>query len=115
MSASVLRVQRLRVAYDHPLGAVCAVDDVSFSLRSRERFGLAGESGSGKSTMALAILRLIKPPGHIEAGAVWFEDTALLGLTDEAMRGLRLAGIAMVPQGSMNALNPVLRIREQIC
>ena len=114
MSASVLRVERLRVAYDHPLGAVCAVDDVSFSLRPRERFGLAGESGSGKSTMALAILRLIKPPGHIEAGAVWFEDTALFSLTDEAIRRLRLAGIAMVPQGSMNALNPVLRIREQI-
>ncbi len=65
----------LRVAYDHPLGAVHAVDDVSFSLRPRERFGLAGESGSGKSTMALAILRMIKPPGRIEGGEVWLEDT----------------------------------------
>jgi peptide/nickel transport system ATP-binding protein len=114
MTDSVLRVERLRVAYDHPLGAVRAVDEVSFSLRPRERFGLAGESGSGKSTMALAILRMIKPPGRIEGGTVWLEDTALSGLTDDAMRRLRLAGIAMVPQGSMNSLNPVVRIREQI-
>src|SRR5580658_7036983 len=114
MNASILRVERLRVSYDHPLGPVQAVDEVSFSLLPRERFGLAGESGSGKSTMALAILRMIKPPGRIEGGAVWLEDIALSGLTDDAMRRLRLAGIAMVPQGSMNSLNPVARIREQI-
>ena len=64
--------------------------------------------------MALAILRMIKPPGRIEGGAVWLKDIALSGLTDDAMRRLRLAGIAMVPQGSMNSLNPVTRIREQI-
>jgi peptide/nickel transport system ATP-binding protein len=114
MSESILRVERLSVSYDHQLGPVKAVDDVSFSLRPRERFGLAGESGSGKSTMALAMLRMIKPPGHIEGGTVWLGDTALFGLNDDAMRRLRLAGIAMVPQGSMNSLNPVIRIREQI-
>jgi peptide/nickel transport system ATP-binding protein len=114
MNEAVLRVERLRVAYDHPLGAVRAVDDVSFSLRPRERFGLAGESGSGKSTMALAILRLIRPPGHIDGGEVWLDDTKLSSLSGDAMRALRLAGIALVPQGSMNALNPVLRIRAQI-
>ena len=110
----ILRVDRLRVAYDHPLGAVRAVDEVSFTLRPGERLGLAGESGSGKSTMALAILRMIKPPGRIEGGEVWLGDTALSGLSSGAMRALRLAGIAMVPQGSMNSLNPVLRIRDQI-
>src|SRR5689334_5245406 len=114
MIPPVLRVEELRVAYDHPLGTVRAVDDVSFSLRSHERFGLAGESGSGKSTMALAILRMIRPPGHIDGGEVWLQDTSLLSLSDDAMRRLRLAGIALVPQGSMNALNPVLRIRAQI-
>ena len=114
MSGSVLRVDRLRVAYDHPLGPVRAVDELSFSLRPRERFGLAGESGSGKSTMALAILRMIKPPGRIEGGAVWLDDIALSGLADDEMRRLRLAAIAMVPQGSMNSLNPVARIRRQI-
>jgi peptide/nickel transport system ATP-binding protein len=110
----VLRIEGLRVAYDHPRGVVRAVDDVSFSLLPRERFGLAGESGSGKSTMALAILRMIKPPGRIEGGEVWLDDISVAQLTPEAMRRLRLAGIAMVPQGSMNSLNPVVRIRDQI-
>ena len=64
--------------------------------------------------MALAILRMIKPPGRIEGGEVWLEDVPLSKLTGEAMRRLRLAGIAMVPQGSMNSLNPVVRIRDQI-
>ncbi len=113
-NAQVLRVDKLDVAYDHPRGAVHAVDQVSFSLRPGERFGLAGESGSGKSTMALAILRMIKPPGRIRSGEVWLEDTLLSRLSDEAIRRLRLAGIAMVPQGSMNSLNPVVRIRQQI-
>jgi len=114
MNDAVLRIEGLRVSYDHPLGVVRAVDDVSFGLRPRERFGLAGESGSGKSTMALAILRLIRPPGRIDGGEVWLDDTKLSSLPDDAMRRLRLAGIALVPQGSMNALNPVLRIRTQI-
>jgi peptide/nickel transport system ATP-binding protein len=110
----VLRVEGLRVAFDHPLGKVQAVDDVSFALMPGERFGLAGESGSGKSTLALSILRLIKPPGRIEAGAVWLAGQRLAELDEEGIRALRLAGIALVPQGSMNSLNPVLRIGEQI-
>src|SRR6266853_6025396 len=114
MTASVLRVEGLRVGFDHPLGRVQAVDDVSFALVPGERFGLAGESGSGKSTLALSILRLIKPPGHVEAGAVWLADQNLAALDQEGIRALRLAGIALVPQGSMNSLNPVLRIGEQI-
>jgi peptide/nickel transport system ATP-binding protein len=114
MTTSVLTVEGLRVRYDHPLGVVRAVDDVSFALQPNERFGLAGESGSGKSTMALAILRLIKPPGRIDGGEIRLGDVGLSTLSDEAMRRLRLAGIALVPQGSMNALNPVLSIRAQI-
>jgi len=114
MNRPVLRVEGLYVAYDHPLGAVKAVDDISFALQPRERLGLAGESGSGKSTLSLAILRMIKPPGRIEGGRVWLEDTELAGLNDEGMRRLRLAGIALVPQGSMNSLNPVMRIGQQL-
>jgi len=112
--SALLRVESLRVAYDHPLGAVKAVDDVSFSLLPGERFGLAGESGSGKSTMSLAILRMIKPPGRIDGGEVWLEDRSISRLSADDQRRLRLAGIAMVPQGSMNSLNPVARIRDQI-
>jgi peptide/nickel transport system ATP-binding protein len=110
----ILRVRNLRVAYDHPGAAVHAVDDVSFSLHAGERLGLAGESGSGKSTMALSILRMIKPPGHIQGGSVQLDGTELSTLDQEGIRRLRLAGIALVPQGSMNSLNPVMRIRAQI-
>jgi peptide/nickel transport system ATP-binding protein len=114
VTASILRVEGLRVGFDHPLGWVQAVDDVSFALMPGERFGLAGESGSGKSTLALAILRMIKPPGRIEAGEVWLAGTRLADLDEDGIRALRLAGIALVPQGSMNSLNPVLRIGHQI-
>ncbi|HSB77635.1 MAG TPA: ABC transporter ATP-binding protein [Candidatus Methylomirabilis sp.] len=114
MTADALRVQGLVVHYHTPLGAVKAADGISFSLKAGERLGLAGESGSGKSTLALAILRLIKPPGQIEAGEVWLDGHNLMTLSEEEMRQIRLARIAMVPQGSMNSLNPVLRIKEQI-
>jgi len=114
VSEPILRVEGLRVAFDHPLGKVQAVDDVGFALSPGERFGLAGESGSGKSTLALAILRMIKPPGRIAAGEVWFAGQRLADLDDEGVREVRLAGIALVPQGSMNSLNPVLRIGRQI-
>jgi peptide/nickel transport system ATP-binding protein len=110
----VLEVEGLRVTYDHPLGPVRAVDDVSFTLLPSERFGLAGESGSGKSTLALSILRMIKPPGHIVGGEVRFLGAPVAVLDEEEIRALRLAGIALVPQGSMNSLNPVLRISRQI-
>ena len=114
MTADVLRVQGLTVHYHILLGAVRAADNISFSLRGGERLGFAGESGSGKSTTALAILRLIKSPGRIEAGEVWLDDCNLLALSEEAMRQARLARIAMIPQGSMNSLNPVMRIKRQI-
>jgi oligopeptide/dipeptide ABC transporter ATP-binding protein len=114
VSEPVLRVEGLRVAFDHPLGKVQAVDDVGFALAPGERFGLAGESGSGKSTLALAIMRMIKPPGRIEAGEVWLAGTRIADLDEEGLRALRLAGIALVPQGSMNSLNPVLSIGPQI-
>jgi len=114
VTAPVLRVEGLSVAFDHPLGNVQAVNNVSLALAPGERFGLAGESGSGKSTLALSILRLIKPPGHIESGEVWFDSARIADLDENGMRKLRLAGIALVPQGSMNSLNPVLRIGQQI-
>lgn len=114
MSGAALEIQGLRVSFDHPLGLVRAVDDVSFTLRPNERFGLVGESGSGKSTMALAIMRMIRPPGHIDGGHVILGNINLSTLAGDAMRRTRLAGIALVPQGSMNALNPVMRVGAQV-
>jgi oligopeptide/dipeptide ABC transporter ATP-binding protein len=114
MRADILRVRDLSVFYDTPFGAVKAVNHISFTLKAEERLGLAGESGSGKSTMALSILRLLKPPGRIAAGEVWLDEVNLMTLSEEEMRQLRLARIALIPQGSMNSLNPVVRIKEQI-
>src|SRR5919202_1312257 len=111
---AILEVRDLRVYYHTPLGPVKAVDGVDFTLRPGERFGLVGESGSGKSTTAWAIMRMIKPPGVIEGGTIRLGDTALRPLSKRAMREVRLAQIAMVPQGAMNSLNPVMRIGDQI-
>lgn len=108
-----LQVKNLRVYYHSARGVVKAVDDVSFEIEAGERFGLIGESGSGKSTIALAIMRLIRPPGVIEGGEVRLDGENLLGLDGEEMRQRRLASVAMITQGAMNSLNPVIRIRQQ--
>lgn len=110
----LLAVKDLRVYYHTPRGPVKAVDGVSFDLRAGERFGLIGESGSGKSTIALALMRLIKPPGRIESGEVWLNGSDVMRLSEEQMRQVRLARIALISQGAMNSLNPVMRIKRQI-
>lgn len=114
MSEPVLTVKDLRVSYRTPKGEVRAVDGISFSLVASERFGLVGESGSGKSTTAFALLRLIKPPGQIDGGEVHLAGRDLLALSNEEMRRVRLAELAMIPQGAMNSLNPVATIKNQI-
>jgi peptide/nickel transport system ATP-binding protein len=114
LPAEVLNVQDLRVSYFTDRGAVKAVDGVSFGVMPNERLGLVGESGSGKSTIALALMRLIRPPGVIEGGQVQLDGVNLLELNDDQMRRLRLATLALVAQGAMNSLNPVVRVREQI-
>ncbi len=110
----LLRVEDLRVEYLTADGPVRIVDDVSFRVRRGEIFGLAGESGSGKSTIALAILRLLRAPAVITGGHVWFEGRDLLVLGDVEMRRLRGRKISLVTQGAMNALNPVITIGEQL-
>jgi len=111
---SVLEIEDLNVHFSTSRGTVKAVDGVSFALDPGERLGLIGESGSGKSTIALATMRLIKPPGHIVSGGILLDGVDLLELSEEGMRRQRLAKIALVTQGAMNSLNPVLRIRPQI-
>jgi peptide/nickel transport system ATP-binding protein len=110
----VLEVEDLRVYYHTPRGAVRAVDGVTFTVKAGERLGLVGESGSGKTTIALALMQLIRAPGRIEGGHVFVDGLDLIGLSDEQMRQRRLAVIAMVAQGAMNSLNPVIRVRDQI-
>ncbi len=130
----VLSVRDLHVCYHTAQGPFPVVDGVDLDVMPDEIFGIAGESGCGKSTVVEGILRLVRTPGRIEAGSVRFlsrrGDAArapddggaplapnavdLLALDGEAMRRMRWRSLAYVPQGSMNALNPVLRVREQM-
>lgn len=110
----ILEVKELRVNYHTPRGPVRAVNGVSFFLRRGERLGLVGESGSGKSTTALGLMRLLQEPAVIEGGEIWLDGKELLGLTEEEMRRTRFADIALIPQGAMNSLNPMMLVGEQL-
>lgn len=109
-----LQVENLRVYYWTGRGPVKAVDDVSFTIQRNERFGFIGESGCGKTTTIMAILRLIKRPGKIESGRVLLNGRDLIPLDKEEMRETRWSRISLVPQGAMNSLNPIMRVRDQI-
>ncbi len=95
-------------------GVIPAVNDVSFAIRKGEIFGLVGESGSGKTVTAHSIMGLVQPPGRVVSGKIVFEGTDLLTLSREQMEDVRGRRIGMVFQEPMTALNPVLRIGEQI-
>ena len=113
-SNSILNVQRLTTDFATDEGRVRAVDDVSFELRPGEVTGLVGESGCGKSVTALSIMGLIRPPGRIVSGAVWFEGKDMLQLPEHEMRGIRGNEVAMVFQEPMTSLNPTMRVGEQV-
>ena len=107
----LLDVQHLSVSFGGPTPAV---DDVSFSIARGETLGLVGESGSGKSVTAFSILRLLQWPGRITAGRVVFDGRDLLALAEDEMREVRGAGISLIFQEPMTALNPVMRVGDQI-
>jgi len=109
-----LHIDNLHVRFPTSRGDVHAVDGVSLTLDPGERLGLIGESGSGKSTIALAVMRLIKPPGQIAKGSIELDGVDLLRLSEAEMRRYRLAKVALIIQGAMNSLNPVIRIRAQM-
>jgi len=112
--AAVLQVCDLRVYYDTPLGAVRAVDGVSFEVYQGEVLGLVGESGCGKTTAAMAVLRLVQPPGRIVGGQVFLNGVELTRLSEGELRRIRWRELALIPQGAMNSLNPVMKVRDQI-
>ncbi|MBW9119601.1 ABC transporter ATP-binding protein [Microbacterium trichothecenolyticum] len=114
MTAPLLEVDDLSVEYVTEARTVRAVDRVSFSIAEREVFGLAGESGCGKSTIANAILRLLRDPALISGGSIRFSGTDVLALTAEELREFRWRQVAMVFQSAMNSLNPVMTIGDQI-
>src|SRR5687767_1398500 len=107
----LLDVQDLTVAFG---GSANAVDGVSFQIAPGETLGLVGESGSGKSVTAFSILRLLQPPGRVTGGRVMFEGRDLLLLPEREMRQVRGARISLIFQEPMTALNPVMRVGDQI-
>ncbi len=110
----LLTVRNLSVEYRTRRGIIKAVNDVSFEIYPNEVFGLAGESGCGKSTIALAVTRIHKPPAYITGGEIRFKGIDILAMSDEELRAFRWEHLSIVFQSAMNALNPVLTIGTQI-
>ena len=110
----LLRVTDLSVTFASDAGPARAVDGVSFDLARGETLGLVGESGCGKTTTVLALMRLLPPGGRVTGGAVRFDGGDVLGLDGGALRALRWQRMAIVFQGAMNALNPVRTVSSQI-
>jgi peptide/nickel transport system ATP-binding protein len=114
MKQPLLEVENLSVEYMTPEGSVHAVDNISFSIGKGEVFGLAGESGSGKSTAAMAIMRLLQSPAIITGGSAKFEGKDIFTMSEDELRAFRWRKIAVVFQSAMNALNPVMTVGAQI-
>ena len=110
----VLQVQGLTTHYRTMRGWVRAAENVSFDVAEGEALGIAGESGCGKSTVALSLLKILPQGGVIRKGKILFEGRDLVPLSEEEMRKIRWKGISIVFQGAMNALNPVIKVGEQI-
>ena len=111
---ALLQLRHLEAGYLTEKGTVRAVKDVNLEVQRGEFLGIAGESGCGKSTLAFAVAQLLRPPGQVLSGEVWLNGQELVRLPPEALRQTRWKDFSMVFQSSMNALNPVMRVGDQI-
>src|SRR4030042_1910991 len=112
---AILEVEGLRTYFKTMRGYVKAVDGVSFEIQKGEAMGLAGESGCGKTTTALSVLKILPSNGKIVEGRIVFSNKDLTKYTEDEMREkIRWKGISLVFQGAMNAMNPVQRVGDQI-
>jgi peptide/nickel transport system ATP-binding protein len=112
---AIFEVRDLRTHFETERGVVRAVDGVDITVGSGQTLGVVGESGCGKTVLALSILRLVpSPPGRIVGGSVMLDGRDLLALSEEEMRRVRGKEISMIFQEPMTSLNPVLRVGEQI-
>lgn len=110
----VLQLQGLTTHYTTLRGWVRAAEDVSFEVDKGQALGLVGESGCGKTTVALSILKILPSGGRIRKGRILFNEVDLVPLSNGEMRKIRWKGISIVFQGAMNALNPVFKVGDQI-
>jgi oligopeptide/dipeptide ABC transporter ATP-binding protein len=113
-TASLLEISYLSIAFPGEQGPAFAINQLSLTMQSGEILGLVGESGCGKSMTSLAVLGLIPSPGHIAYGSIHFRGQKLNDLSNDEMRKLRGAQIALIPQDPLTALNPVHTIGDQI-
>lgn len=112
--SQILDVQDLKVYFRTILGDAKSLDGVSLRVYEGEILGIAGESGCGKSTLVEGILKLVRPPGYIHSGKVIYKGKNLVELEEEEFRKMRWTDISYIPQGSMNSLNPVIKVEEQM-
>jgi len=110
----ILKINNLRVYYNTLRGKVRAVDNISLSLEKGEILGLAGESGCGKTTTALTIMKVLPPEAIIESGEILFNNVDLVKLSEKEIKKIRWRKISMIFQNAMNALNPVRNVGSQI-
>ncbi|MGF3572886.1 MAG: ABC transporter ATP-binding protein [Candidatus Bathyarchaeia archaeon] len=112
---ALLDIKNLTTYYETKTGTVKAVENVSFPLEKKQAIGLAGESGCGKTTIALSLLKILPREGKIINGQIIFEGKDIIKLDESEMRkNIRWKGIALIFQGAMNALNPVYKVKDQI-
>ena len=114
MSKPLISVKNLSIDYITDSAPVQAVRDVSFEIFQGEIFGLVGESGSGKSTVVQAMMRILPPPALISRGKVIIKNKDIMKASNSDIVEFRWKKISIVMQSALNALNPVLSVREQI-
>ena len=114
MADQLLKIRGLNVSFDTFDGEARVLRDINLDLGREESLGLVGESGCGKSVLALSIMRLIPVPGRIVSGEIWFRDQDLPRLSDREIEKLRGSSLAMILQSPMTSLNPVFKIKTQM-
>jgi len=114
MSENILEVTDLNMHYETISGNVAAVKEISFHVKKGESFGLVGESGCGKTSVAMSLVQLQADNAKISSGSIKLDGQELVGMSESELRSIRWDGISIVFQGAMNAWNPVIKIGEQI-
>ncbi len=114
MTDSVLSIRGLNVSFDTFDGEARVLRNINLDLGREESLGLVGETGCGKSVLALTIMRLIPVPGRIVSGEIWFEGRDLVGVKDQQMERMRGKNLSMILQSPMTSLNPVFKLKDQM-